>query len=132
GGSLASGSASGAVATLPISEGAAAPDTAVGAFIVAHAATAAGIRAAAGNLSSFAASSPADGAKPVLVAGTLAMKDVDGNGRVDQIGRASCRERGYITDAAAWTDAKRSSEGTRASARTTRAGRSRGIPQGAA
>src|SRR5207253_6834303 len=75
----------GAVATLTISEGAGAPDTAVGAFTVALATNAAGIRDAAGNLSSFAASSPADGAKPVLVAGTLAMKDVDGNGRVDRV-----------------------------------------------
>ena len=58
------------MATLTITEGAGAPDTAVGAFTVALATNATGIRDAAGNLSSFAATSPSDGAKPVPVSVT--------------------------------------------------------------
>ena len=45
---------------------------------VALASAATGIRDAAGNLSAFAATAPTDGARPVLVAGTLVMRDVDG------------------------------------------------------
>ena len=45
---------------------------------VALASAATGIRDAAGNLSSFAATAPTDGARPVLVSGTLVMRDVDG------------------------------------------------------
>ena len=55
GGTLASVSTSGAVATLTLNEGAGAPDTSVGSFTVALAASATGIRDAAGNQSSFAA-----------------------------------------------------------------------------
>ena len=54
-------------ATLTITEGAGAPDTAVGSFTVALATNATGIRDAAGNLSSFAATAPSDGARPVPV-----------------------------------------------------------------
>jgi hypothetical protein len=67
GGSLASVATAGSVATLTLSEGAGAQDTAVGGFTVALAANAAGIRDAAGNLSSFAATAPADKAGPVVV-----------------------------------------------------------------
>src|SRR5207253_889336 len=67
GGTLDSVSTSGASATLVIAEGVGAQNTAVGSFRVTLAASATGIRDAAGNLSSFAASSPADGAKPVPV-----------------------------------------------------------------
>ena len=69
GGSLSSVSVSGTLATLTIAEGAGAPDTAVGSFTLALASAATGIRDAAGNLSAFAATSPADGARPVLVSG---------------------------------------------------------------
>ena len=70
GGSLSSVSVSGAVATLTIAEGAGAADTAVGSFSVALSTSATGIRDAAGNLASFAATSPADGARPVPIAVT--------------------------------------------------------------
>jgi hypothetical protein len=70
GGSLTSVSVSAAVATLTIAEGAGAPDTAVGSFTVALSTSATGIRDAAGNLSSFAATSPTDGARPVPIAVT--------------------------------------------------------------
>ncbi len=58
----------GAVATLLITEGAGAANTAVGTFTVALGASATGIRDAAGNQSTFAATGPADKAGPVPVA----------------------------------------------------------------
>jgi len=66
GGTLSSVSVSGSVATLAITEGAGAANTAVGTFTVALASNAAGIRDAASNLSSFAATAPADKAAPVV------------------------------------------------------------------
>ena len=83
GGTLASVSVSGTIATLTINEGAGAANTAVGTFTVALAASATGIRDAAGNQSSFAATTPADKAAPARTA--LDMKDVNGNGKVDQV-----------------------------------------------
>ncbi len=85
GGTLASVSTSGAIATLTLNEGAGAPDTSVGSFTVALAASATGIHDAAGNQSSFAATAPTDGAKPVLV--TLSMLDNNTNGKVDRVTR---------------------------------------------
>jgi hypothetical protein len=70
GGSLTSVSVSGINATLTIAEGPGAPDTAVGSFTVALSTSATGIRDAAGNLSSFAATSPTDAARPVPIAVT--------------------------------------------------------------
>ncbi|MCW3016576.1 MAG: Fibronectin type domain protein [Solirubrobacterales bacterium] len=67
GGSLASVSVAGTVATLTITEGAGAANTAVGSFTVALAQSATGIRDAAGNQSSFAAAAPTDKAGPVPV-----------------------------------------------------------------
>ena len=83
GGTLSSVSTAGAVATLTIAEGAGAADTAVGSFTLALAASATGIRDAAGNQSSFAAAAPTDGAKPALV--TMTMLDVNANGKVDRV-----------------------------------------------
>ncbi len=65
GGTLSSVSVSGSAATLNISEGSGAADTAVGSFTVALAQNAAGIRDAAGNKSSFSATAPTDKAAPV-------------------------------------------------------------------
>jgi hypothetical protein len=76
-GSLASVTVAGAVATLTITEGGGAANTAVGSFMVALAASATGIRDAAGNQSSFATTAPADKAAPVPVA------LVDTNGATD-------------------------------------------------
>lgn len=67
GGSLASVSVSGTVATLTITEGNGAEDTAVGSFTVALAQDATGIRDAAGNKASFAAAAPLDRARPMPV-----------------------------------------------------------------
>ncbi len=68
GGTLASVSVSGTVATLVITEGAGAQSTAVGAFTVALAQSATGIRDSSGNRSSFPATAPTDGAGPVPTA----------------------------------------------------------------
>ena len=83
GGTLASVATAGAVATLTLSEGAGAADTSVGSFTVALSVSATGIRDAAGNMSSFAAAAPTDGAKPVLV--SMTMLDVNANGKVDRV-----------------------------------------------
>jgi hypothetical protein len=83
GGSLSSVSVSGTTATLTITEGVGAADTAVGSFTVALAANPDGIRDGAGNQSSFAATAPSDAATPARTA--MTMLDVDASGRVDQV-----------------------------------------------
>ncbi len=82
GGSLASVAVSGAVATLTLTPGAGAADTAVGSFTVALAQSAAGVRDSAGNQSAFTAQSPGDKAGPV----PTALVDTDGttNGKFEQ------------------------------------------------
>lgn len=77
GGTLAGVTVSGAQATLTITEGTGAADTAVGSFTIALASNANGIRDAAGNRSTFAATAPSDAAKPV------AMTITDTNGLLD-------------------------------------------------
>jgi hypothetical protein len=84
GGSLASVTVSGAVATLTLIEGGGSPTTALGLFAVALAENDAGIRDVNGQLSSFAPTAPDDGAAPALV-GQPAMNDVDADGRVDEV-----------------------------------------------
>ncbi len=114
GGTLSSVSTAGAVATLTISEGAGAADTAVGSFTVALAASAAGIRDASGNQSSFAATAPADAAKPVLV--TMTMLDVNANGKVDRVTAVFSETlAGYTAGNTPWTLANVPSGGTLAS-----------------
>ena len=78
-GSLASVSTSGATATLVLTEGAGAQNTAVGSFRVVLAASATGIRDAAANQASFASTAPVDQATPVLV--SLVMQDVNTTAR---------------------------------------------------
>jgi hypothetical protein len=81
GATLASVSVSGAVATLTLNEGTV--TTAAGSFTIALAADANGVRDAAGNLSSFAATAVTDKARPVLT--TLEMFDSNTNGKIDQV-----------------------------------------------
>ncbi len=131
GGTLASVSVAGAVATLTITEGAGAPDTAVGSFTVALATSATGIRDAAGNLSSFAATSPADGARPVLVTGTLVMRDIDANGKVDRVLATFSETVEPSTDTAPWTLTNVPSAGTLASVSTSGATATLVIAEGA-
>jgi hypothetical protein len=69
-GTLHSVSTSGKVATLALTPGGGAADTAVGSFKIALAASATGIRDAAGNQASFAATAPDDLAGPVLMTAT--------------------------------------------------------------
>ena len=64
-------------------EGAGAANTAVGTFKVTLAASATGIRDAAGNQSSSPPTAPTDQATPVLV--TLSMQDTNANGKVDRV-----------------------------------------------
>jgi hypothetical protein len=71
-GTLNSVSVSGAIATLTLNEGAGAADTSVGSFALALAASATGIRDAAGNQSSFATTAPSGLAGPVLMIATSA------------------------------------------------------------
>ena len=73
------------------------------AFTIALTSNATGIRDAAGNQSSFTATTPTDAAKPVLVAGTLAMKDVDANGKVDRVSADFSEPLAASTDTAPWT-----------------------------
>jgi hypothetical protein len=84
GGSLSSVNVSGSTATLNISEGSGAKDTAVGAFRVALASNANGIRDDAGNRTSFSATAPSDAAAPVPVTFRLNNKSGGTNGRVEQ------------------------------------------------
>jgi hypothetical protein len=81
--SLASVTVSSATVTLGLTATPATLDTAVGSFTVALAADAGGIRDTAGNLTSFAAAAPADQAAPVRT--SLVMKDVNANGKIDQV-----------------------------------------------
>jgi hypothetical protein len=83
GGTHASVTLASATLTLVITEGAGAADTTVGAMTVAMAANAAGARDAAGNQSSFAASTPLDAAAPVAI--TVSLLDNNGNGKVDSV-----------------------------------------------
>ena len=77
GGSLSSVSVATPVVTLNLTEGASPADTSVGSFTIAMTASATGVRDAAGNLASFAATAPTDQAKPVVVSIT------DTNGTTD-------------------------------------------------
>jgi hypothetical protein len=74
---------SGIQATLALNEGAGAATTAVGAFRYALGTNAAGVRDAAGNLSSFTVTAPTDRAAPVLL--TISLLDINGNGKVDRV-----------------------------------------------
>ncbi len=118
-GSLASVAVAGSAATLTITEGAGAADTAVNAFTIALATNATGIRDAAGNQASFTTTSPTDNAKPVLVAGTLAMKDSDGNGKIDQATVSFSEPLAVSTDTTPWTLTNVPSAGTLAAVSTS-------------
>jgi len=83
GGTLNSVSVSGSKAVLTLTEGLGAPDTSIGSFKIALAATPGGIADAAGNQASFFAFPPFDGAAPALT--SMTMLDKNGNGKVDQV-----------------------------------------------
>jgi hypothetical protein len=82
GGTLASVSVASPVVTLTIAEGTGSADTRVGAFTVALAAHASGIRDTYGNLTAFNLT-PIDGATPLRLA--QEMFDVNADGRVDRV-----------------------------------------------
>jgi hypothetical protein len=111
GGTLSGVTVSGTTATLAISEGAGAPDTAVGSFTMALAATATtGIRDSLGNLSSFAAQAPADGVVPVRTA--LEFFDTNKNGKVDRVVATYSETLATTTATAPWTLTNVPSAGT--------------------
>jgi hypothetical protein len=83
GGSLNSVSVSTNTATLNLTEGAGAADTSVGSFTVALATSATGIRDAAGNQSTFAATAPSDGAAPVFTSIADGTGGTNGNGKLE-------------------------------------------------
>ncbi|HVD15054.1 MAG TPA: hypothetical protein VNK73_11475, partial [Actinomycetota bacterium] len=103
GGTLSSVSVSSATATLTLAEGGGAQSTSVGSFTVALATAANGIRDAAANLSSFAATAPADGAEPVLVTNTLQLFDSNANGKVDQVKATFSETLAASTATGPWT-----------------------------
>ena len=80
---LQSVSVTGATADVFLNEGAGTVTTAVGTFTVALAANAAGVRDAAGNVSSFTAATPTDKAAPAYQ--WLYVSDIDGNGQIDRV-----------------------------------------------
>lgn len=105
GGSLSSVATSGSVATLTLTPGAGAPDTAVGTFKVALAASASGIRDAAGNQASFAATGPADRAAPVrtlMQAFDAAPTGSSRDGKFDQVKVTFSESLASSTSTAVW------------------------------
>lgn len=117
GGTLASVSTSGSVATLTLAEGAGAPDTTVGSLTVALAASATGIRDPAGNQASFAAAAPTDLAAPALT--SLQMFDVDVDGKIDRLTATFSETLAATTATAPWILANVPSGGTLASVSRT-------------
>lgn len=78
GATLSSVSIAGSTATLTLTEGGGAHDTAVGAFTLGLAATGSGMCDTSGNEASFAATAPADFAGPVLIGASHTDGSVDG------------------------------------------------------
>lgn len=104
GGTLASVAATtgGTATTLTITEGAGAVNTAVGAFTVAMASGATGIRDAAANRSSVSATSPIDAARPVRV--SQRGLDTNLNGKFDRVDVVFSETLGaYAASTTPWT-----------------------------
>jgi hypothetical protein len=114
GGTLAGVTVTGNTATLSINEGAGAANTAVGSFTVALAAHPGGIRDLNGHQSSFNATAPADLAAPAVT--SLALLDVNGNGKVDRVSAAFSETLAtYTAGTAPWALVNVPSSGTLAS-----------------
>ncbi len=116
-GTIASVAVAGTTATVTITEGAGAANTAVGSFTVALATSGTGIRDAAANLSTFAATAPADGAAPVRTA--MVMQDTNANGKVDHVAVTFSETLASSTDTTSWTLANVPSGGSLASVATS-------------
>jgi hypothetical protein len=101
GGSLATVTVAGSVATLDLTEGAGAPSTAVPGFTVALAANSAGIRDLVGHTASFGATAVADQAAPAPV--SMTMQDVNANGKVDRVAITFSEAIVNSTATAPWT-----------------------------
>jgi hypothetical protein len=119
GGTLASVSVSGLVASLELQEGSGAVTTAVGTMKVALAATAGGIRDAADNRATVASVAPTDGARPVLQ--TMELRDSTLNGKVDRVVAVFSEPLVATTATAPWALSGVPSAGTLASVSRTSA-----------
>jgi hypothetical protein len=110
-GTLGSVSVSGAVATLNITEGGGAANTAVGTYTIAMSASVSGVRDAFGNQASFAATAPTDKAAPAPL--SILLQDNDTDGKVDRV-RIAFSEAlaAYSAGTAPWTVANIPSGGT--------------------
>ncbi len=114
GATLASVAVSGSTATLTLTEGTGAANTAVGSFRVALAANANAIRDLNGNQASFTATAPTDRAAPAPV--TVTMQDTNTNGKVDRVRMVFSESLAtYSAGVAPWTLAGVPSNGTLAS-----------------
>lgn len=114
GGTLAGVTVSGNTATLSLTEGSGAANTAVGSFTVALAAHPGGIRDLNGHPSSFAAVAPTDLAPPVVTA--LSLLDTSGNGKVDRVTAVFSENlAAYTAGTAPWSLLNVPSSGTLAS-----------------
>ena len=130
GGTLATVSVVSPAATLTITEGAGAADTAVGGFTVTLAANATGIRDAAGNLSSFTLT-PIDGAAPIRLAQD--MYDVNTDGKVDRVVVTFSETlAAYSAPMTVWSLASAPSSATLATVTVTGAAATLNLAQGAA
>ena len=108
---LGSIAVSGSQATLALAQGAGAATTAVGSFKITLTSNSLGIRDAASNLSSYAATAPTDRAAPALV--TLSLLDNNGNGKVDRMTALFSETlQTYTAAATPWTLANVPSGGT--------------------
>lgn len=117
-GSLSSVSVSGNTATLTITEGPGAANTASGSFTVAMAANSAGVRDVNAHPSSFAATAPSDLAPPAVQ--NLKMFDTNTNARIDQVTMTFSEPLASYTAASTpWTLSNVPSAGTLASVTVT-------------
>src|SRR5205085_1891918 len=106
-------STTGATATLLLTEGPGARDTAVGAFTVALTNGPGGVRDATGNPASAPATAPSDDAAPAAVA--RVMQDRDRNGKVDAVTVTFSEDVNPSTATTPWTLAHVPSDGALAS-----------------
>jgi hypothetical protein len=91
-GTLSGVAATGTSATLTVAPGNATPNTAIGTWTVALAASATGIRDSAGNQASFAATAPADEAAPVPTTLTDSDGSIDGRFQANDTATATFSE----------------------------------------
>lgn len=129
-GSLSSVSVTANTATLTITEGPGATNTAVGSFTVALTANSAGIRDLNDHTTSFAATAPTDVAPPAVLA--LTMKDSNTNAKIDQVTMSFSEPLAtYTAPTTIWTLSNTPSGGSLASVTVTSPAVTLAITEGA-